>query len=97
MMALVYVVAGAFVGKTSPGPFAGVRTYWSLRSRLAWDKSNRLAGRLMFWGGLVALAASPFAPQPLGVQALIAWILATCAAAVFESWRVWRSDPERTA
>ena len=59
------------------------------------DRSNRLAGRLFFWIGLAGLAAAPFAPQPLGVYALIGAILIAAALSVLESWRVWRDDPER--
>jgi uncharacterized membrane protein len=91
----LFILVGAWVGKVSPNPLVGVRTPWAFGSRQAWDKSNRLAGRLFFWGGLVSLLASPFAPQPIGVQALIAGVLAAAAAATFESWRVWRNDPDR--
>ena len=94
-LALIFLVVGALIGKAGPNPFVGVRTYWSLRSRLAWDKSNRLAGRLFFWIGLVALPISPFAPPQLLTPMLIIGILAAGAASVFESWRVWRSDPDR--
>ncbi|HXQ45501.1 MAG TPA: SdpI family protein, partial [Caulobacteraceae bacterium] len=52
---LLMLSMGAWLGKVGPNPFVGVRTYWSLRSRLAWDKSNRLFGRLAFWTGLVGL------------------------------------------
>jgi uncharacterized membrane protein len=95
LSALVFVGVGALLGKAEPSPLVGVRTYWSLRSRLAWDKSNRLCGRLMFWLGLTGLALSPIAPQPLGFQGFIAALLAIAAISVFESWRVWRDDPNR--
>ncbi len=95
MLAMVLIALGAWVGKAEPSPLVGVRTFWSLRSRRAWDKSNRLFGRLAFWGGLVGLIASPVAPQPLAFQILVGGLLAASAAAVFESWRVWRIDPDR--
>jgi uncharacterized membrane protein len=90
----LFALVGAWIGKVGPNPLVGVRTPWAYASRLAWDKSNRLAGRLFFWGGLLGLAASPFAPQPVGVQALLAGVLTAAAASVFESWRVWRNDPD---
>ena len=94
-LALIMLATGVFLGKTGPNPFVGVRTFWSLRSRLALDRSNRLLGRLWFWLGLAGLAAAPLAPEPLGTMALIILIMGTVAAAVVESWRVWRSDPDR--
>ncbi|WP_312163369.1 SdpI family protein [Phenylobacterium sp.] len=88
---------GAYLGKVAPNPLIGVRTPWTLASRLAWDKSNRLMGRLFFWGGLAGILAAPFAPQPAGLQALAVGLLAAAVLAVFESWRVWREDPDRAA
>jgi uncharacterized membrane protein len=95
--ALITFALGALIGKAGPNPFVGVRTFWTLRSRLAWDRSNRLLGRLWFWLGLVGLIAAPLAPQPGGIMTMIGLTLASAAAATVESWRVWRSDPERLA
>ena len=88
---------GAYLGKVAPNPLIGVRTPWTFASRLAWDKSNRLMGRLFVWGGLAGIVAAPFAPQPAGLQMLAAGLLAAAGLAVFESWRVWRDDPDRAA
>jgi hypothetical protein len=89
------LIIGAFIGKARQNPFVGVRTYWSLTSRLAWDKSNRLAGRLLALIGLAGLILSPFAPMPQGMIAITSAIIAAALAAVIESYRVWRIDPER--
>ena len=91
----LFVVIGAIMGKVAPNAFVGVRTPWSLNSRLAWEKSNRLAGRLFFWFGLVGVFLAPTAPQPLGMQVFVGAVLAIATLTVFESWRVWRADPER--
>lgn len=86
---------GALLGRVAPNPIVGVRTPWSYKSRLAWERSNRLAGRLLFWIGLVAMIASPFAPQPFGVLALIGSVFIAVLWSAVESWRVWRDDPDR--
>ena len=96
LLALVLLVTGALVGKTGPNPFVGVRTYWALRSRLAWDKSNRLMGRLMFWIGLSGLVAAPLAPQPLGLSVFLGLSAVAALWPIYESWRVWKHDPERS-
>ncbi|HUH09105.1 MAG TPA: SdpI family protein [Brevundimonas sp.] len=93
--ALILLVAGASLGRVGPNPFIGVKTPWAYKSRLAWDRSNRLAGRLMFWLGAVALIASPFVAQPAGLIGLVVGALIAAVWSVFESWRVWRADPER--
>ncbi|MGH7028160.1 SdpI family protein [Brevundimonas sp.] len=94
-LAFILLITGATLGRVSPNPFIGVKTPWTYKSRLAWDRSNRLAGRLMFWLGAVGLIASPFIVQPAGLIGLIAAVLIAAVWSGFESWRVWRTDPDR--
>ncbi|MBB4799733.1 putative membrane protein [Brevundimonas bullata] len=93
--AFILLITGAVLGRVSPNPFIGVKTPWAYKSRLAWDRSNRLAGRLMFWLGAAGLIASPFAPQPAGMITLLAAVLIAAVWSGFESWRVWRTAPDR--
>jgi len=97
---LMFVVVGAFVGKAAPNAFIGVRVYWTLRSRLAWDKANRLLGRIFFFGGLIGVLAMPFVDLDHDIVLVMAWLLIVVVGggllAIIESWRVWRTDPERT-
>lgn len=94
-IALILLVIGAYLGRVGANPIVGVRTPWSYRSRLAWERSNRLAGRLMFLLGVSGLATAAFAPQPLGLLLLLLGVLITAIWSVLESWRVWRADPDR--
>lgn len=94
-LSLILLVTGAFLGRVAPNPLIGVRTPWSYKSRLAWDRSNRLAGRLFCLVGLAGLIAAPLAPPPYGVTALTAAVIIVAALSIFESWRVWRADPDR--
>jgi uncharacterized membrane protein len=94
-MSVFFLLIGAVLGRVGPNPVAGVRTPWSYKSRLAWDRSNRLAGRLLFLIGLTGLAAAPIVPQPLGYQLLIGAVVVAALLSVIESWRVWRADPDR--
>ena len=95
LMSLVILLIGAFLGRVGPNPFVGVRTPWAYKSRLAWERSNRLAGRLFFVIGLAGLLTAPFAPRPLGLYGLLAAIVLAAVWSVVESWRVWRTDPDR--
>lgn len=95
LTALLLLAVGAFLGRVGPNVAVGVRTPWNYKSKLAWERSNRLAGRLMFGLGLAGLVAAPVAPQPQGFSALIIGVLIATAWSVFESWRVWRADPDR--
>lgn len=95
LMSVVLLLVGAFLGRVGPNPFVGVRTPWAYKSRLAWERSNRLAGRLFFIIGLAGLLTAPFAPRPLGLYALLTAIVLAALWSVVESWRVWRTDPDR--
>ena len=95
LMSLLFLLIGAFLGRVGPNPFVGVRTPWAYKSRLAWDRSNRLAGRLFFVIGLAGLLTAPFAPRPLNLYALLVAIGLAALWSVVESWRVWRDDPDR--
>ena len=95
LMSLHFLLIGAFLGRVGPNPFVGVRTPWAYKSRLAWDRSNRLAGRLFFVIGLAGLLTAPFAPRPLNLYALLVAIGLAALWSVVESWRVWRDDPDR--
>lgn len=92
---VLLIVVGAGLGRVAPNPIIGVRTPWTYKSRLSWDRSNRLAGRLLFWIGVGAVLAAPIAPQPVGIGVLVAASIGACVWTVFESWRVWRTDPDR--
>ncbi|MDZ4112625.1 MAG: SdpI family protein [Brevundimonas sp.] len=95
LMSLVFLLIGAFLGRVGPNPFVGVRTPWAYKSRLAWDRSNRLAGRLFFVIGLAGLLTAPFAPRPLNLYAILTAVGVAALWSVLESWRVWRTDPDR--
>jgi uncharacterized membrane protein len=95
LISLVLLLTGAFLGRVGPNPFVGVRTPWAFKSRLAWERSNRLAGRLLFVIGLAGLLTAPFAPRPLNLYVLLTAIGVAAVWSVVESWRVWRTDPDR--
>ncbi len=88
-------MVGAIMGKIAPNALVGVRTPWTLNSKLSWEKSNRLAGRLFFWGGLAGAILAPSAPEPIGMQVFLAAVVLIAVVTAIESWRVWRADPER--
>ncbi|MDP3378926.1 MAG: SdpI family protein [Brevundimonas sp.] len=94
-LSAILMLTGAFLGRVGPNPIVGVRTPWAFKSKLAWERSNRLAGRLLFLIGLFGLVSAPLMPQPFGVIAVVVAVVAAAIASAVESWRVWRSDPDR--
>jgi uncharacterized membrane protein len=91
----LFLVIGNFMGKIRPNWFFGVRTPWTLSSKLSWDKTNRLGGwSFMLMGVLFAFAAV--------VQAGWMFVAAVGATGICAAWMivysylVYRRDPNRT-
>lgn len=88
------VVLGNVMGKIRPNWFVGVRTPWTLSSKLSWTKTHRAAGWMFIvFGPLLALAgilrADWFYIATLGAGGF------ALAALVVYSYLIYRSDPER--
>ncbi len=88
---LVLMVIGNFLPRVRPNYFAGMRTPWTLASATVWRRTNRLAGKLFFWGGL-ACAALAFAPGRTGGIALLGVALVASLAPVVASYVWWREE-----
>ena len=89
------VVLGNVMGKIRPNWFVGVRTPWTLSSKLSWTKTHRLAGWLFIvLGPLIAASGVLRTDWMLGLTIAVGgvslvWIVAY-------SYVVWRKDPTRT-
>jgi uncharacterized membrane protein len=86
---------GAAAGRFKPGGYLGLRVYWTTHSRLAWNRAHRVLGRVLFWGGLVGLAASFVMPLPASIALFFVTVAFAVLLALLESWRTWRGDPDR--
>ncbi|MFZ0427369.1 MAG: SdpI family protein [Acidobacteriota bacterium] len=100
LFALLWVVIalkGAAVGKLKPGSAMGLCVSWTRHSRLAWDRAHRTLGRILFWGGLIGLATSLIVAPLTSMAMWAATVALAVAAALIESWRTWRVDPDRSS
>jgi uncharacterized membrane protein len=95
-MAALFLVLGNFMGKVRPNWFIGVRTPWTLSSKLSWDKTHRLTGWLMVFMGLLFVGAA-FFPNGRMLAGILAIDVACMAWSIVYSYLVYRSDPNRTS
>jgi uncharacterized membrane protein len=95
LMWAIIALKGAGIGKLKPGSAMGLCVSWTLQSRLAWDRAHRTLGRVLFWGGLAGLATSLVVPPFTSISLWFATIGFAVAAALIESRRAWRVDPDR--
>jgi uncharacterized membrane protein len=55
-MGILFVVIGNLLGKVTRNFFVGIRTPWTLASEEVWNRTHRLAGKLIVVAGLVVVA-----------------------------------------
>jgi uncharacterized membrane protein len=55
-MGILFVVLGNLLGKVTRNFFVGIRTPWTLASEEVWNRTHRLAGKLIVVAGLVVVA-----------------------------------------
>lgn len=96
VMWLIIALKGAAMGKLKPGSAIGLCVSWTKHSRRAWDRGHRVLGRVLFWGGLLGLALNLVVAPLVSIAMWAGTIVLGVAAALIESRRAWRHDPERS-
>jgi uncharacterized membrane protein len=91
---VLFIVLGNFMSKLRPNWFVGVRTPWTLSSRLSWDKTHRLAGWLFVVMGAMFFVLA-FFQNPWTLAVIIAIDFSLLLWMVLYSYLVYRSDPHR--
>ena len=88
------VVLGAVMGKVRPNWFFGIRTPWTLSSKLSWNRSHRVGGWLFILVGLLMMVAA-VVRSGWAIWTMIAAPLGAAIVVTAYSYFVWRSDPEK--
>jgi uncharacterized membrane protein len=90
----LFIVLGNVMGKIRPNWFVGVRTPWTLSSKLSWTKTHRLAGWLFILMGLMSIGWG-LTRSPWAFGAMIAVDVACVGTLFVYSYLVYRKDPAR--
>ena len=94
--ALIIAVLGNHLGAVRSNFFFGVRTPWTLSSERSWERTNRLAGRLLVPLGLIVALMALAGWALAGLVTFIVLLVGSMAVAVVYSYRVWSDDPQRS-
>jgi uncharacterized membrane protein len=91
----LFIVIGNLLGKVRPNWFVGIRTPWTLSSKLAWTHTHRAGGWLFVVMGVLMIACAVVR------TAWAVWVTlgaggAGVLALVVYSYLVWRRDPDKT-
>jgi len=93
-MGILFVFLGALLGKIRPNWFVGIRTPWTLSSKLSWVRTHRAGGWLFILVGLATIVASFFS-LPVSFWVLIGGLTGGTIGLVVYSYLLWRRDPDK--
>ena len=94
LVGAIFFLYGSVLGKIRPNWFFGVRTPWTISSKVAWTKTHRLAGWVFILGGIAVMAAGALRHAAAVLVATGIVVVGLVGASVY-SYFVWRNDPER--
>ncbi len=93
---VLFVLLGGVMGKFRPNWFAGIRTPWTLTSKLSWTKTHRIGGRVFIGTGAATMVGA-FAGGEWAIYAMFGVMIPGIVFLVAYSYFVWRDDPDRVA
>jgi uncharacterized membrane protein len=91
---VLFVVIGSVMGKIRPNWFVGIRTPWTISSKVAWVRTHRLGGWLFIAIGLAFVVAGVFG-GPLRAPWIVGAVLGMVAVLFVYSYFAWRGDPDK--
>ncbi len=78
LVALLFILIGNWLPKVKQNFFLGVKTPWALSSETVWNKTQRMGGRMFFFGGILMLAGVFIVPEKLLFVLVVGLAAAIC-------------------
>lgn len=75
LIGFLIVALGNYFQTLQPNYFIGIRTPWTLENEVVWKETHRLAGRLWFFGGFVAILSVLLLPTKASFVAFISIVM----------------------
>jgi uncharacterized membrane protein len=94
LVGVLFVVLGSVMGKIRPNWFVGIRTPWTMSSKIAWVRTHRLGGWLFLAQGVLFIVSGALDNRILN-GVVIGTIFAVIATLFVYSYVLWRADPEK--
>lgn len=91
---LLFVVLGSVMGKIRPNWFVGIRTPWTISSKVAWVRTHRLGGWLFIALGL-GFVATGLVGGPMSAPWIVGAVLGMVGVLFAYSYFAWRGDPDK--
>jgi uncharacterized membrane protein len=88
---LLFAVLGNWMGKLRRNLIAGIRTPWTLKSDVVWERTHRVGGRLMVAMGLAIVLAALLLPFSIAMAVFVGSLLAFALWSFVYSWRIYQT------
>jgi uncharacterized membrane protein len=96
LMGLMFAFIGNYMNNIKPNYFAGLRLPWTLSSDHNWRKTHQLAGKLWFWGGLLAAIVSLLVPSPWSIIVFFSIMSVMVVIPIIYSYRIFKNEIRET-
>ena len=93
--AILIIIKGNYLPKTRSNWFLGIRTPWTLSSDVTWEKTHRLAGRLLMIAGFICLIGAFLLNGGWLIVMLLSTLMPAMLISVVYSYFVWRNAPDK--
>jgi uncharacterized membrane protein len=92
IVGVMFIAIGNFMGKIRQNYTFGIKTPWTYASKLSWDKTHRLGGKLFMLVGFLMII-SGFLPALWFVYILLGSVFGMLIVLFTYSYVVWKNDP----
>lgn len=96
LLGILYLVLGNYFKTLKPNYFIGIRTPWTLERESIWKETHRLAGKIWFVGGLLAILCALVLDGPNGFYAFMAITLIIALIPILHSYLLYRKQGQGT-
>lgn len=85
-VSLMFFYVGYMLNFTKRNYFVGIHTPWTLSDEKIWEKTNKLAGKLFWFCGALALFSLATPPSERIWMLLLPVVMVTIAASIYSLW-----------
>jgi uncharacterized membrane protein len=85
-MGLMFALVGNWLGKVRRNFWIGIRTPWTLKSDVVWERTHRVAAKVFFAGGMIGALVALVVSNWITVLGFIAGMLLISIWSILYSW-----------
>jgi uncharacterized membrane protein len=93
ILGVILIILGMVMSKIKQNLDVGVRTPWTLKSTVVWDKTNDFGGVLLLAQGIVCIISQLILPSYVNMYLTIGLAIADIPVLLIYSWFLYKIEP----